>query len=175
MSEGTVFQRADGRWCAKWKDAHGNWRCLYRKGSAEAKQALRAALEDGDEGITPASKMAVAALLEEWLEDTNGTVSYRIRVNHRGIVRPHLEPAIGSKRLARVTPRDVHDLHQPAVQVIIAEKQKKHDGLSKWPTCARRSTAESSSCIRISSKSAGRRPPSATPGSLSALNSAPRG
>jgi integrase len=112
MSEGTVFQRADGRWCAKWKDAHSNWRYLYRKGRREAKQALRAALKDRDEGITPASKMTVAALLKEWLEDTNDTVSYRTWVNHRGIVRLHLEPAIGSERLARLTPKDVHDLHR---------------------------------------------------------------
>jgi hypothetical protein len=31
MSEGTVFQRSDGRWCAKWKDARGDWKYLYRK------------------------------------------------------------------------------------------------------------------------------------------------
>jgi hypothetical protein len=118
-----VFQRADGRWCAKWRDAHGNWRYLYRKGRREAKQALKAALKDRDEGITPASKITVAALLKEWLEDTNDTVSYRTRVNHWGTVRLHPEPAIGSKRLARLTPKDVHDLHQSAVQVNIAEKQ----------------------------------------------------
>ncbi len=112
MSEGTVFRRADGRWCAKWKDAHGDWRYLYRKGRREAKQALRAALKDRDEGTIPATKMTVAALLKGWLEDTKDTVSYRTWVSHRGIVRLHLEPAIGGKPLARLTPKDVHDLHQ---------------------------------------------------------------
>ncbi len=53
MSEGTVFQRSDGRWCAKYKDARGRWRYLYRKSKGEARKALRAALKDRDEGITP--------------------------------------------------------------------------------------------------------------------------
>ena len=52
MSEGTIFQRSDGRWCAKYKDARGSWRYLYRKSKGEAREALRAALKDRDEGIT---------------------------------------------------------------------------------------------------------------------------
>ena len=56
MSEGTVFQRADGRWCAKWKDAHGTWRYLYRKGRREAKQALRAALKDRARALHPPAR-----------------------------------------------------------------------------------------------------------------------
>ena len=39
MSEGSVFQRADGRWVAKYRDAGGRWRYVYRKG--EARKALR--------------------------------------------------------------------------------------------------------------------------------------
>ncbi len=38
--EGSVFQRKDGEWCGKWKDADGKWRYLYRKSEAEAKKAL---------------------------------------------------------------------------------------------------------------------------------------
>ena len=53
MSEGSVFRRKDGKWCAKWKDASGKWRYLYRKSKAEAKQALREALKDRDDNIIP--------------------------------------------------------------------------------------------------------------------------
>jgi hypothetical protein len=69
MSEETVFERSDGRWCAKYKDARGNWRYLYRKSKVEAKKALRQALKDRDEGITPPSKMTVGIYLDERLED----------------------------------------------------------------------------------------------------------
>jgi hypothetical protein len=69
MSEGSVFRRADGKWCAKWKDATGTWRYLYRKSKAEAKKALRQALKDRDEGIIPPTKTTVGVLLDEWHSD----------------------------------------------------------------------------------------------------------
>jgi hypothetical protein len=53
MSEGTVFQRSDGRWCAKYKDARGSWRYLYRKSKGEARKALRVVLKDRDECTQP--------------------------------------------------------------------------------------------------------------------------
>jgi hypothetical protein len=76
MSEGSVFLRADGKWCAKYKDATGKWRYLYRKTKAEAKKALRQALKDRDEGIIPPSKMTVGALLDEWIADIQNDVSF---------------------------------------------------------------------------------------------------
>ena len=76
MSEGTVFQRSDGRWCAKYKDIRGKWKYLYRKSKGEAKRALRQALKDRDEGIVPPSKMTVGALLDEWIEDISGSHRY---------------------------------------------------------------------------------------------------
>ena len=59
MSEGSVFQRKDGKWCGKWKDASGKWRYLYRKTKAEAKQELCEALRDRDDNMIPAEKMTL--------------------------------------------------------------------------------------------------------------------
>ena len=36
MTEGSVFQRADGRWVAMYKDARATWRYIYRKSRGEA-------------------------------------------------------------------------------------------------------------------------------------------
>ena len=94
MSEGSVFQRADGRWVAKYKDAKGMWRYIYRKCKGEAKQALRQALKDRDDGISP-NKMTVAAYLDSWFEGARDAVSYRTWLNHESIVRLHLKPTIG--------------------------------------------------------------------------------
>ena len=46
-SGGSGFQRADKKWCGKWKDADGKWRYLYRKSKAEAKVALSAPNKTG--------------------------------------------------------------------------------------------------------------------------------
>jgi hypothetical protein len=110
VSEGTVFQRADGRWCAKYKDIRGTWRYLYRKSKAEAKRALRQALEDRDNGIIPPSKMTVAALLDEWLEDMRDEVGRRTWMTREGFVRNHIKPALGPTKLASLTADDARDV-----------------------------------------------------------------
>ena len=112
MSEGTVFQRSDGRWCAKYKDARGSWRYLYRKSKGEARKALRAALKDRDEGITPPSKMTVGIRMDEWLEDTRDTVSHRTWLTREGFVRNHIRPAIGTKKLSTLTADDARRLYK---------------------------------------------------------------
>jgi hypothetical protein len=56
VGEGSVFQRKDGRWCAKYEDAKGKTRYIYRKTKGEAKQALRHALKDRDNSATFAER-----------------------------------------------------------------------------------------------------------------------
>ena len=111
MSEGSVFQRADGRWAAKYRDASGKWRYLYRKSKSEARKALRQALKDRDEGVSPTT-ITVSAFLDSWLEDMRDAVSHRTWLNHESIVRLHLNPTIGAKKLAKLTPKDVHGLYR---------------------------------------------------------------
>ncbi len=111
--EGSVYQRRkDGRWVAQYRDASGKVRYLYRKCKQEAKQALREALTDRDEGIVPPSKMTVGTLLDEWLEDISGDVSRRTWVNQESIVRLHIKSTIGDKKLSRLDPKDVQSLYR---------------------------------------------------------------
>ena len=112
MSEGSVFQRKDGKWCGKWKDASGKWRYLYRKTKGEAKTALREALKDRDDNIIPANRMTVGVLLDQWLEEMRGEVSERTHVDRESIVRIHLKPYIGDKRLTKLTPEVVRKLYR---------------------------------------------------------------
>ncbi len=74
-TEGSVYQRnGDGRWVAQHHDAKGRVRYLYRKSKSEAKQALREALKDRDEGIVPpryAQKL--------WIEDSLKNVVYLLQ------------------------------------------------------------------------------------------------
>jgi len=60
---GSVYQRKDGRWVGKFKDLEGSWRYVYRKSKADVKEALREAIRDQEEGISP-EKMTVADYLE---------------------------------------------------------------------------------------------------------------
>jgi integrase len=113
MSEGSVFVRGDGRVCGKYTDANGKTRYLYGKNKTEVSRKLRQALKDRDEGITPGDgKVTVAAFLELWLEDMKDVVSRRTWLNHESMVRLHINPAIGTKKLAKLFPKDVHGMYR---------------------------------------------------------------
>lgn len=86
---GSVFRRSDGRICAKYKDATGKWRYMYRSTKTEAKAALREALKDRDEGISP-SKLTVKDILVSWLEEGKHEISARTYSHREGLVRIHL-------------------------------------------------------------------------------------
>jgi hypothetical protein len=108
VSEGSVYQSKDGRWCAKYKDANATWRYLYRKTKPEAKQALRAALQDRDDNIVPADKLTLNDALDHWLVCMRDSVSLRTWANRESLVRIHIRsPAIGSKRLCRLSTDDL--------------------------------------------------------------------
>jgi integrase len=126
VSEGSIYQRKDGNWCGKWKDATGKWRYLYRKTKAEAKAALRAALQDRDDGIVPASKMTVDALLDEWLDELAGTVSYRTWLNRESLVRSHIKPTIGAKIAEGLAPSTVKRIHILLNQVLKVAVRRKY-------------------------------------------------
>jgi integrase len=54
----------------------------------------------------------VGAFLDSWLVDMRDAVSHRTWLNHEGIVRLHLKPTIGVKRLAKLTLKDVRRLYR---------------------------------------------------------------
>jgi len=76
-TEGSVYQRKDGRWVAQYRDAKDKVRYLYRKTKAESKKALREALQDSDESFVPADKLTVELYLDEWMDERRNTVSAR--------------------------------------------------------------------------------------------------
>ncbi len=132
-SEGTVFQRADGRWCAKWKDADGKWRYLYRKTKAEAKQALREALRDRDDNIVPADRLTLSDALDAWLDSMKDSVSRRTYVNRESLVRTHIKPhRIGSKKLVKLTATDLRGFYREKLLTLSpATVGRLHDVIKK--------------------------------------------
>lgn len=132
MSEGSVFRRKDGKWCAKWKDASDKWRYLYRKSEAEAKQALREALKDRDNNIIPADKLTLSHALDQWLENMEGTVSKRTYVNRECLVRIHIRPHIGSVRLCKLTGEHLRVFYREKLHTLSpATVARLHDVIKK--------------------------------------------
>jgi integrase len=111
MSEGSVFKRKDGKYCAKYKGADGTWKYIYRKTKTEAKQALRAALKDRDEGKTPVARngLTVGAAVRVYMDKMD--VSARTLQDRRYLVKNHLHP-IADKKVSAVTPDTIHAFYR---------------------------------------------------------------
>lgn len=100
-NNGSVYRRNDGRWVAKYRDADGKWRYIYRKTKAEAKKALRDALNDVDRGIktTNTTRLTVKDVLTNWLEESEHEVSERTLSHRESLIRVHFlsHPIAGMK------------------------------------------------------------------------------
>src|SRR5215211_6709902 len=106
----SVFKRKDGKWCGKWKE-DGKWRYVYR--SSEA--AVRDALEQKSRYREPTlvvrtDNRRVGMILDEWLEDLEGTVSRRTYLNRESLIRIHVKPSLASVKAGDLTPRNVRKL-----------------------------------------------------------------
>ncbi len=116
MRNGSVYQRKDKRWCAQYVDADGRNRYLYRVTKREAKQALREALKDRDDGISP-SKLTVNDVLTQWLQESKTEVSARTLDNREYLIRVHFSPhPIASTKLA--------NLNQDQIRSYLDSKRK---------------------------------------------------
>jgi integrase len=111
-TEGSIYQRKDGRWAAQYTDAKGKTRYLYRKTKAEAKKALREALRDRDEGYVPADKLTVGMYLDEWMDERKNTISYRTWRSQESMIRNRVKPHIGSVRLCKLSGKDVRGMYR---------------------------------------------------------------
>lgn len=112
--EGTIFQRADGRWCGSGyvQAADGTRKRIYVYGTTrrEAADKLAVKLADSHRGLVVAadSTLTVGDYLTAWL---TGVARHRLRattyVTYESLVRRFLIPGLGGRKLAILTVRDV--------------------------------------------------------------------
>ena len=66
--EGSIYQRKDGRWVAKYKSVNMLKPCVvYAKSESEAKRKLRELKKDAAKGIAECKKMLFCDYAERWL------------------------------------------------------------------------------------------------------------
>jgi integrase len=103
---GSVFQRKDGRWEAKFKvEETGKYKSLYADTEREAYKKLEEAKFQQRQGTLPAAKdQTVKQFLEYWLEDVEKPgVGVSTYVNNRVVIRKHLIPGLGHFKLQKLT------------------------------------------------------------------------
>ncbi|MDQ2934069.1 MAG: site-specific integrase [Chloroflexota bacterium] len=115
--EGTMQQRADGRWEARlslgYVDGRRARKSVFGKTQGEVRQKLTRLLRDHDQGMPIAAdeRQPLATYLVRWLDDAaRNTVRPRTLDGYQRIIGKHLAPAIGRIPLAKLAPADVQAL-----------------------------------------------------------------
>jgi integrase len=112
-NEGTIRQRADGRWEARvivtGTDGRRTRRSLLAHTRNEVRAKLNEALRAEASGLPqPNERLTVRTFLDQWLRDSvRPTVRASTYRNYTSIVKNHLAPGLGHLRLARLTPQQV--------------------------------------------------------------------
>jgi len=109
-TEGSIYQRKDGRWTASIDLGYGSGRrrrkAFYGATRREVADKLTAALRARQQGLPiVGERLTLAAFLTRWLEDSaRPTLRPRTFASYSMIVNYHLSPALGRVALARLTP-----------------------------------------------------------------------
>ena len=102
---GTVRQRSDGRWEGRYTASDGKQHSVYALTQPACTAALRAAMNDVDNGIwQKPSMMTVSEWLEIWIKDYQGDNSELTVLKYRSIVRNNFVPTIGAVKLTKLSP-----------------------------------------------------------------------
>ena len=102
---GTVRQRSDGRWEGRYTASDGKQHSVYALTQPACTAALRAAMNDVDNGTwQKPSMMTVSEWLEIWIKDYQGDNSELTVLKYRSITRNNFAPTIGAVKLTKLSP-----------------------------------------------------------------------
>ena len=113
--EGTVLQRNDGRWVATLSMGYVGGRRIrasaYANNYKEASEKLIELRKRKNQGLPlPSNKLTVGQFLGVWLANKKSNVRPSTFKSYSDIVRVHIEPALGSIVLAKLSPMNVQTL-----------------------------------------------------------------
>jgi len=109
-SEGSIYERADGRWTASidlgYSGGRRRRKAFYGATRREVADKLTAALRARQQGLPiVGERLTLAAFLTRWLEDSaRPTLRPRTFASYKMIVDHHLTPAFGRLPLAKLAP-----------------------------------------------------------------------
>lgn len=120
---GTIRQRKDGRWEARFTVGRDPGtgkqiqRSVYAATQKEVQLKLRQALASVDAGtyVEP-SKMTVSQWLEAWLAEYTGDVKPYTKRAYATNIKKHIIPALGALRLEKLTPLQVQKFYNECMR-----------------------------------------------------------
>jgi integrase len=106
--EGSIRQRADGRWEARARLPTGERASFYGWTRAEVTEAAAKALSDARLGVRVGDgRQPYSAYLASWLEARKPDIAESTYRSYEANIRLHIEPALGATRLCDLTPQRI--------------------------------------------------------------------
>lgn len=101
---GSIRQRADGRWEARYTAPDGRQHSVFARTQKEVSAKLKAALQQVDGGAwREPSTMTVGGWLDIWLTDYQSDNSERTVLKYKSIVDHNFKPVLGDLKLTKLT------------------------------------------------------------------------
>ena len=111
-SEGSIYKRIDGRWCASVSVDGGHRKYFYGKTRHEVGRKLTVALKARQDGLPiVGERQTVEHFLDSWLESVRPSLRPRTWTRYEELLRLHAVPEIGHLPLAHLTPQRVQRLY----------------------------------------------------------------
>jgi integrase len=116
QGEGSIYRRPDGRWVAVldlgWRDGKRTRKYFYGRTRDQVARTLARALARQQQGYEFANeRLTVEQFLGRWLEAKQGTVRPGTWARYEELVRLHVNPRIGRRRLARLKPEQLQQCY----------------------------------------------------------------
>lgn len=113
--EGSIHQRADGRWAAAidlgWVGGRRRRKYLYGKTRREVADKLKAGLASTQHEVPTDERRTTAQYLDWWTREVlPGTVKRSTELSYARIVRDYVSPYVGRVRLTRLGPEHVQSM-----------------------------------------------------------------
>jgi integrase len=110
--EGTIYQRADGRWEARVTLGGGTRRSFYGTTRQEVVQKLREAQQAVDSGLPLGdARQTTAQFLESWLHAVEPRLRQSTWNRYCELVALHIVPVLGCVRLMKLTPQHIQQFY----------------------------------------------------------------
>ncbi|MCT7369481.1 hypothetical protein A7R75_10775 [Mycolicibacterium llatzerense] len=116
--DGSFFQRGDGKWMGRVelpaKDGKRRYKWVSSTDRGVALKKLKQLRKDVDEGrVAVSTSTSVEKWMTHWLDNIHAKRKIRPGVidDYRGCITNHIVPAIGSKRVDKLTPQNIRDVH----------------------------------------------------------------
>ena len=107
-NEGSIYQRADGRWEARISLPNGKRRSYYGATREAVRDQLQDAQAQQGRGLLVAKSMTVGAWGQQWLRQHVADLRPATVRSYTQVWTDHIVPYLGSHRLDKLTPAHVH-------------------------------------------------------------------